>query len=241
MRPLLALRGRFLVFAVTLGLGFGCTSSHDPVGPQGGGSSGGSLLGVGVPQSVPSGDRANYTTPAHLLASFEHAIENPSTWGTKYYLESLSNPGSGIGERPFRAIHDPAVRANWQAAVQMLAPEPWDITRERDVPGRLTAIRPTSRYDLRWSPDLTTIPRGIVGTDTMDVHLEYRLVATHADAGTPADIIAIGSCELSLERSRGRCAIYRWIDHVDPATGVVPVIPDERTFTWWRLESLVRY
>jgi hypothetical protein len=188
--------------------------------------------------------REGHGSPASLLETIARAIEAKSSAGARAYLQAFSDPSSGLGERLFRAIYDPGVKAGWEASSGFPAPEPWDIAHERSLPRELNEIRPLSTYHFSWQvePGQGTEPfleREEFGADTAEVHRRYLLVAVAptAPAGAAGDTIAIGSCELSLERARGRWTIYRWTDHVDPSVGVNPS-SDARPFSFWRLESL---
>jgi hypothetical protein len=162
----------------------------------------------------------------------QRALESKASSG---YLLALSDPASGIGERAFRAILDPAVVAAWQSAAQETVPDPWGIEQERRLPRTLFSLRPYDPYHFNWAPD-PSAPADIEDgdADTVHIHRRYLLTATPLD-GSSDETLAIGFCELSLERAHGRWSVFRWVDRPDPTVGAVG---DARSFTRWRLESL---
>ena len=186
-----------------------------------------------------AGEREPYRTPARVLATIERAIEEKTSAGATAYVGSFSDFASGIGKRPFRAIYDPAVKAAWEATTPIRVPEPWDISLERGLPRQLNSIRPTWSYRFRWMSDPSANLGGGHEEDTTQIHRRYLLIALAPNDATraAADTIAIGSCDLSLERTHGRWSIYLWVDHADPVVGVNPRFADQRSFSFWRLVS----
>lgn len=223
---------RVAMLAAWLAIASSCTNSHEPADTA-------RRFAEGNPREPFRWPRASYRTPDECLATIEDAIESKSNAGAAAYARAFSDPDSRIGRRTLEVVHDPAVLANWQAATQVTPPE-WDLDRERAVPTYLFGIRPTYRYDLVWALDPSApVDEADEVAKTVTLHRRYTLSATPANGGVP-DSIAIGSCDVSLERFHGRWSIFRWVDHVDPAVGVVPANPDQRCFTWWRLASLLR-
>ena len=81
------------------------------------------------------------------------------------------------------------------------------------------------------------------GSDTGLVHRRYLLRAKSPNSSddTSGEIIAIGFADLSLRKdSNGRWAIFRWVDHVDPAVTATPAAGEQRCWSYRRLQSLAR-
>jgi hypothetical protein len=225
--------------AVCLVLPVSCSNSVAPVDPPAG-VSGASQFEVGSLSQKLRKQRPNYSTPDAVLATIALAIDNKSQAGAIAYVRAFSDPTAAIGTHTFQAIYDPAVLAQWQLSSAETAPQPWDLALERGLPPELFDIRPQSRYEFSWAPD-PSAPGDEIAGDTMLVHRRYRLVARSPSdpSGASNEIIAIGSCDLSLERGHARWSVFRWVDHVDPTWGVNPT-GDERSFTYYRLASLGR-
>jgi hypothetical protein len=225
------------MLAMCLMLPVSCSNSVAPVVQPAGVPDASQLDVGGLRQRLPR-QRPNYSTPEAVLATIELAIDSKSRPGAIAYLRAFSDPTASIGTRTLQAVYDPAVLAGWQASSSETAPQPWDLALERGLPAELFSIRPGSRYEFSWTPD-PSAPADEIAGDTMLVHRRYTLVGRSPSdpSGASAVILAVGSCDLSLERGHARWSIFRWVDHVDPGFGVNPP-GDERSFTWYRLESL---
>jgi len=220
---LLTRRTRGLVAVVLIALLIGaCTNPFKPADPE-------PPSNVGVPE--------RWATPEEVLETVQLALMSRSTNGATAYLRAFAD-SIVPGDKAFRAFYDGGVKAGWQSATQLTAPEPWDIQLELNVHSTISAIRPTFEYAWQWSRDDTGAPLDDdpALSDTVVYHRKYTLLATPS-AGTPA-IIAIGYVDLAMQKKDGRWSIYRWVDRVDPAVGVNPAATDQRTMSWWRLESL---
>jgi len=221
------------LLALCLLLPLSCTDAVAPSQPETV-SANARALGTSDPRASWFRMRKRFRTPEDVLATMQRALENKSSAG---YLLALSDPTSGIGERPFRVIMDRAVLASWQLATQKTVPDPWGIEQERGLPRILFSLRPQYPYQFLWLPDPDE-PGDIVDpdADTMHVSRHYRLIATPLD-GSSDETLAVGFCDLSLEWAHDRWSIFRWVDRIDPTVGVNPA-DDARSFTSWRLESL---
>ena len=183
---------------------------------------------------------SSYRTPDECLSTLERAIESKSGAGARAYLLAFSNPDAKIGTRAFQAVYDSRVLSAWESAQAQIAPDPWGIVLERGVPTELFRIRPNYSYHFHWLRD-PSAPNDDTAADTVLFHRLYRLIASPPRnvSGASDQIIAIGACDLSFERASGGWSIFRWVDHADPQLGPSPPNQDARSFTWWRLESLV--
>jgi hypothetical protein len=200
-----------------------CTNPFKPADPEPPDSS-----------SVPE----QWGTPEEVLETMALALASRSTNGATAYLRAFAE-STVAGDRAYRAFFDGAVKSSWQAATQLTAPEPWDIQLERNVHAAVSAIRPTYDYTWQWSPDNDSpIDDDPAVSDTVVYHRRYTLLATPKDGAS--EIIAIGFADLAMQKKEGRWSVYRWVDRVDPAIGVNPAATDQRTMSWWRLESLTR-
>jgi hypothetical protein len=180
----------------------------------------------------------DFRTPEALLQTVAEAIQSRGSNGATAYLRAFAE-STVAGDRAYRGFYDGAVKANWQSATQLTAPEPWDVSLERNVHTQLSGIRPTFEYSFRWDPDPDSPSDDDPAvSDTVQYHRKYRLFAAPTD-GNP-ETIAIGFVDVSMQKKDGRWSIYRWHDRVDPDVGVNPASTDERTMSWWRLESLAR-
>jgi hypothetical protein len=180
----------------------------------------------------------DFRTPEALLETIVQAVQNRGPNGAGAYLRAFAE-STLAGDRAYRAFYDGAVKLNWQSATQRNAPEPWDVVLERNVHTQLSSVRPTFQYLWRWDPDPDSpSDDDPAAADTVQYHRKYTLFAAPTD-GSP-EIIAIGFVDLSLQKKEGRWSITRWHDRVDPNVGVNPAATDQRTMSWWRLESLVR-
>src|SRR5439155_22258529 len=108
------------------------------------------ILAIGDPRQFIPRARVRFRTPDDVLVSMQRAIESRSSAD---YLSGLSDPGSRIGRRPFRAIHDAAVRRLWEVGTALQAPDPWGIELERGLPRELSSIRPSFTYHFSWTMD----------------------------------------------------------------------------------------
>ena len=205
-----------------LPLAFGCTNPFQPADPE-----------------PPSGDAVveDFSTPAAVLETMRKGIESRSTNGANAYLHAFTE-SFGSESLPYRSFYDDAVKSAWESANQITAPEPWDLLLERNVHTRLSSIRPTYPYHFQWAPDQASpADDDFNAADTAQYHRKYTLLAAPPN-GDP-EIIAIGFADLSFQKERsGRWSVYRWHDRLDPAVGVNPALTTQRTFSYWRLESL---
>lgn len=210
-----------LFFALLLGA---CVNPFKPADPE-------------LPDA--SGVLEDFSLPESVLVTMERAIANRSANGVNAYLHAYAE-STLFGDRAFRGFYDPGVKANWQSSTQLTAPEPWDISLERNVHTQISALRPTYFYVWQWGPDGDSEEDGNpAAADTVLYHRHYTLFAASPD-GNITEKIAIGYADLSFQKKDGRWSIYRWNDRVDPLVGVTPAGTDERTMSWWRLESLAR-
>ena len=208
------------IVALLVLLPLGCVNPFKPADPE-----------------PPSGDVVpeKFGTIEELLNTMAKGIESRSTTGTDAYLHALAE-STKVGDRAFRAFYDPTVKQIWLTAPQHIAPEPWDITLERRLPSYLFTKRPgAAAYQFQWTTDITS-PIDDIGSDTALVHRHYQLLA--APKSGVVETIAIGIADLSLEFDGSRWSLFRWNDRVDPNVGATPANPEDRTFSWRRLESL---
>ncbi len=216
---------RSLLYALaTLGLLAGaCVNPFRPADPE-------------PPSGVPVVE--DFRTPEAVLQTIAEAFQNRSTNGANAYLHAFAE-STLAGDRAYRSFYDGAVKSSWQSATQLTAPEPWDVTLERNVHTSVSGIRPTYGYAFLWAPDPDSpSDDDPAAADTVQYHRRYTLFATPTDGNS--EVIAIGFADLSFQKKDGRWSIYRWADRVDPAVGVNPAATDQRTMSWWRLESLAR-
>lgn len=223
----------FATLATALILPVSCTDTVSPVVPTGMTPDLRTLAESPLPG--PFRRQGAFHTPDDVLNTLARAIDSKSSAGALLYVQAFSDPTANIGTHTFRAEYDPAVLAAWQASANETAPQDWGLALERKVPRVLFEIRPQHTYNFSWAPEPTAADDQIAG-DIALIHRHYTLVASSASDPT-GEIIALGSCDLSLERARGRWSIFRWVDHVDPSAGVNPA-NDERPFTFYRLSSL---
>ena len=223
----------FATLAASLVLPVSCTDTLAPAVPTGGIPE---LRTVGEPPMADLSRRRNaFRTPEDVLNTLALAIDSKSKPGAFLYIRAFSDPTANIGTRTFRAEYDPAVLAAWQASSNEPAPENWGLALERKVPLLLSVIRPQDRYDFRWAPD-PNAPNDQIEGDVALISRHYTLVASSA-SDTGGEIIALGTCDLSLELAHGRWSIFGWVDHVDPSAGPNPA-DGARSFTYYRLSSL---
>ncbi len=213
-----------LLFALaTLGLLAGaCVNPFKPADPE-------PPDATGVPEE--------FDTPDEVLETIERALQSRSTNGANAYLHMFAE-STLAGDRAYRGFYDGAVKSSWQRATQLTAPEPWDLSLERNLHTYISGIRPTYDYAFVWGPDPDSPNDDTTAPDTVQYHRSYTLFATPKDGNS--EVIAIGFADLSLQKKEGRWSIYRWADRVNPAVGVNPAATDQRTMSWWRLESLAR-
>src|SRR5262249_28064649 len=120
--PWLAIPALGLVFLLALG----CENPFKPADPE-----------------LPSGEAVpeNFLSPAGVLPTRSIAIETRTVNGANAYIHAFSESTS-TGDRAFRAFYDDGAKRLWQGGTGTVAPEPWDITRERGLHTRLAGIRP---------------------------------------------------------------------------------------------------
>jgi hypothetical protein len=214
---------RFLLL-LALALPLACVNPFKPADPEPPDSS-------GVPEV--------FDTPGLVLATMQVALESKSSGGANAWLHALAE-STQVGDRAFRAFYDPAVKQVWESGTSLSAPEPWNIGLERGLPSKLFGIRANLSYAFEWTPDPGSIADDDPPTaDTAQFHRHYVLRAITENDANPPEVIGIGFVDLSFQRKNGRWSIYRWHDRVDDTVGVNPS-NDQRTMSWWRLESLIR-
>ena len=224
-RPARSTRSRVWGVLVLLALLLGaCTNPFKPADPE-------------PPDSnqVPE----KWGSPEEVLETVARALASRSTNGATAYLHAFSD-STVPGDKAYRSFYDGGVKTGWEHTTQQTAPEPWDIQQELNVHNTISGIRSTFDYFWQWGFDDTGSPLDDdpALSDTVVFHRKYTLLAV-PKAGTP-EIIAIGYVDMAFEKQGGRWSIYRWVDRVDPAVGVNPAATDQRTMSWWRLESLTR-
>ena len=217
-----------LVLVGLLALPLACVNPFKPAEPELGAG------GITVPE--------DFSTPEDLLTTIELAI-SAKTNGISAYLNALAD-STRVGDLAFRAYYDPEVKRNFETLDP--APEPWNLDYERAFPGNLASRRPQDSFDFRFIVDnnefeLDKFPAN--GSDTGLVHRRYLLRAKSPNSSddTSGEIIAIGFADLSLRKdSNSRWAIFRWVDHVDPAVTATPAAGEQRCWSYRRLQSLAR-
>ena len=183
-----------------------------------------------------SGVVEDFSTYEAVLQTIALAIQSRSVNGVNAYAHAFAE-STAAGERAFRAFHDQGVRDAWQRDNEGITPqEPWDLSLERNVHSTISGHAPSYTYAWSWQDDLLSPnPDFPAGADTGLVHQKYVLIAIPPE-GNPRTI-AIGFAALSFQFKEGRWSIFRWVDRVDLNVGVNPTDPDQRTMSWWRLES----
>ncbi|MEY4375327.1 MAG: hypothetical protein RL760_1494 [Candidatus Eisenbacteria bacterium] len=208
-----------LALCLVLALPAGCVNPFKPSDPE-------RPDGTGVPE--------NFGTTDDLLQTLQLAVESKSLNGENAWVHAFSDSVTNA-DRAYRHFYDPAVKQTWQTGTSLTAPEPWDLTLERGLPRFLFGVRQNLGYAWQWGFDSYST-NDEEAADTALVHRKYTLVASN---GSQSEVIAIGYCDLSLQRKSGRWWIVNWNDRVDPTIGANPS-NDQRTMTWWRLQSLTR-
>lgn len=219
MRPSRVHRLATFALCLVLALPVGCVNPFTPSDPE-------RPDGTGVPE--------NFTTPDDLLQTMQLAIESKSLNGENAWVHAFADSVTAA-DRAYRQFYDPAVKQSWQSGTSLTAPEPWDLSLERGLPRFLFGVRQNLGYSWQWGFDPYST-NDEEAADTALVHRKYTLVASN---GAQSEVIAIGYCDLSLQRKAGRWAIVVWNDRFDPTIGANPS-SDQRTMTWWRLQSLTR-
>lgn len=181
-----------------------------------------------------SGVVENFSTPENVLETLRLAIEAKSLTGENAYLNAFADSITA-GDRAYRSFYDASVKLTWQAGTSIAAPEPWDRGLERGVPRFLYGVRQNLAYSWQWSRDPFST-NDDEAADSAQFHRKYTLLATN---GSQSEVIATGYCDLSFQRKEGRWSIVRWNDRYDPTVGPNPS-SDQRSMTWWRLQSLTR-
>jgi len=196
-----------------------CVNPFKPADPQPPDSS-------GVPE--------DFHTPDAALLTMIAAINSKTSGGATAWLHAFAD-SQAVGDRAYRQYYDGAVKQNWETGNSLKAPEPWDITLERNLPTKLFGIRPLGTYSFEWQHDPYS-PNDDVGPDTTLFHRYYLLKSSQ---GNNEETIAVGYCDLSFVNLGSRWAIFRWVDRLDATVGVNPS-SDARAMSFWRLESLAR-
>lgn len=179
----------------------------------------------------------DFRTPEDVLNTIAAALQNRTTNGANAYLHAFAE-STLAGDRAFRAHYDGGVKSTWQSANSQSAPEPWDLSLERNLHSSISVIAPPADvYLFQWEEDPDSPnDETPADSDTALFHRHYTLFAVPLE-GNPRKI-AIGLADLSFQNKDGRWSIFRWVDRVDPDVGVNPVDPDQRTMSWLRLESI---
>ena len=212
-----------LLLGALLALPLGCVNPFKPADPE-------------PPDS--SAPPEEFGTPEEVLETIAAAIHSRTTGGANVYLHAFAD-STAPGNRAFRAFYDGTVKASWESATRLSAPEPWGLDLERNLHTKLSRIRSTYDYTFQWLPDpASPADDDPSAADTVQFHRHYALFAT--PSGGEPEVIGIGFADLSFQKTGGRWSIFRWHDRVDPAVGVNPALTDQRTFSWWRLDSIAR-
>jgi hypothetical protein len=179
----------------------------------------------------------DFSWPDSVLDTMDRALETRSTSGASAYMRAFAE-STQFGDRAFRAYYDGAVKSNWQSSTQLTAPEPWDVKLEQNLHTSIAGLRPSYSYRWEWGrDDASPNNEDPSAADTVLYHQHYELWASD---GNTEQRIVVGFVDLSFQKKDGRWSLFRWVDRVDPLVGVTPVQTDERTMSWWRLESLTR-
>jgi hypothetical protein len=175
----------------------------------------------------------DFATPDGVLTTMEAAIADRGPSGRSAYYDALAD-STDPSRSAFYAFHFPPVIDDWRLNAHRDPPPVWDIRLEKLFYDYLINIRPTFTYRFSFSPDNTTSPKDDKGPDDALLHRYYLL---HATSGPIEQDLAVGYADLYLRRFNGRWYLVRWEDRVDPAYGVNPSDPDNRSMGWRRLDS----
>ncbi len=205
-----------LLAVTAIGLsGNGCSELHKPTAP--------------VPDR--SHLHPSYAQPESCLHYMRLGIERKDAAGLDAYLGALADTTSdGVG---FHAFFDPLV---WNA-YPGLKPADWDLPHEAQFLPVFIDMH-ADPYEMKWLPD-EVYPYDYVSPegDRMILHRRYEVRALR-QATADTLLIAVGYAELHFARiSASRWALTRWQDRVDPAVGVEPADPEQRTFGYRRLDA----
>lgn len=210
-----------VVAAVLLVATAGCVNPFEPAKPE-------------KPTSAPV--VPNFSTPDGVLATIRLAIENKGASGRNAFYDALGDSTTGATPS-FYAVHDPSVVDAWRIIAQRDPPDPWWTWNEKRFYDYLISVLAQFTYAFQWAPDNSQpIDKIDDVAGTAILHRYYVLQATSTD-GKLQTIIAIGYADLYLQRLGGRWYLIRWEDRVDPAIGVNPIDPKNRTMGWRRLDS----
>jgi len=186
----------------------------------------------------PSGEIVveDFSSIDNMLNTMGTAIQTRTTNGANAYIHTFAD-SLVPGDRAFRAFYDPSVLAAWLSGSNgQTPPYPWTLANERGLHSKLSSIRPNDGYAFTWSRD-TKYSQGDqqIAPDVWSVHIQYLLYAT--PSSTEPVVIAQGYADLLIQQVGAKWSIFEWHDRVDPEVGVNPS-GDQRTFTYYRLESL---
>ncbi|MEQ1834381.1 MAG: hypothetical protein ABL977_15135 [Candidatus Eisenbacteria bacterium] len=213
-----------LALTALLALPLGCVNPFKPADPEIG------VGGITVEE--------DFRTPESLLGTIELALSAKAN-GASAYQNSLADGSNG--GLAFLAYHDDAMKKVYTGDIK----EPWTLEDEGRVPSSLAAVRSQDEYTFKFIVDNTLLELDDFPTNDADtglVHRRYQLLAKSPTSGsdTQGEIIMIGYADISLRRDKttGRWAVFRWVDHLDPAVGALPAADVQRCFSYRRLKSL---
>jgi hypothetical protein len=165
--------------------------------------------------------------PDSTLVTMARAMQEKAE-GLTAYMQTLSDP----------VTDGAAFRATFDAAVASQFPNPpavWSNDLERAFYGYFIDYRPADRYRLLWEVDEEN-PDDPSATPRV-LHRRYQVLALSSSSPPDTTRIAVGFATLTFANVSGRYVITTWDDRYDPSVGVNPADPDDRSFSWRRLES----
>lgn len=200
--------------------GAGCTNPFEPATPE---------------PPDPGGVPEDFSSPEGLLATLELAIEDKgSSTGRLAWANAMAD-STAEGTRNFVANHDPRVLSEWVLSSPVPPPSPWGLYEERRFYDKFVTVYP-KEYTMTFEPDSTSPLDNIDNVNgSALLHRHYNVTAKTSSSTA---VIAIGYVDLVLVRYDGRWWVLRWEDRLDDAIGVDPVIKDNRTIGWRRLDSV---
>ena len=173
---------------------------------------------------------ANYSEPESCLYYMRVGIERKDDVGQTAYLGALADSTKdGVG---FHAFFDEKV---WSAYTGF-KPTDWNLDYETQfVP--LFLQKYADPYELEWLPDSIHPYDEKPDLTHQILHRRYEVRAVR-QAPSPTLLIAVGYADLYFTQiSADRWALARWEDRLDPAVGVEPSDPVQRSFGYRRLNG----
>lgn len=176
----------------------------------------------------------DYSSPEATLKTMEQGIaakgQGASAWKGAF-ADSVS-PSDDFG---YHQIFDPEVLA---AFVQSggTAPLDWGWPQEENFYlVFINSVHPSDNFEAKFdSLDFPQDPPR--GADEALLYRGYKLVARPVEGGD-STIIAIGTADLTFKRTRtNQWLIARWVDHFDPAVGLIPADQEQVTLGRRRLD-----